>query len=98
MSPGPVEACLRAGRERIVKYGWIQGLWGSSWDGFCAEGAVGCGSMFACNATVPAVELLLAASEIKTSLPKWNDTPGRTVAEVLAAYDRAISLAAQEGR
>jgi hypothetical protein len=27
------------------------------------------------------------------SIPEWNDTPGRTQAEVLAAFDRAIDLA-----
>jgi hypothetical protein len=27
------------------------------------------------------------------SIPEWNDTPGRTKAEVEAAFDRAIELA-----
>ena len=27
------------------------------------------------------------------SVPEWNDAPGRTQAEVLAAFDRAIELA-----
>lgn len=28
---------------------------------------------------------------------RWNDTPGRTLDEVLAAFDRAIELAIAEG-
>lgn len=30
-------------------------------------------------------------------LPRWNDAPERTHAEVLDAFDRAIALAEQEG-
>jgi hypothetical protein len=26
-------------------------------------------------------------------IPEWNDTPGRTQVEVVAAFDRAIALA-----
>ena len=31
------------------------------------------------------------------SIPDWNDTPGRTLAEVHAAFDKAIELAKAEG-
>ena len=30
------------------------------------------------------------------AIPDWNDTPGRTKAEVLAAFERAIELARRE--
>ena len=30
---------------------------------------------------------------LTASIPEWNDTPGRTQAEVISAFDRAIELA-----
>jgi hypothetical protein len=37
--------------------------------------------------------LLASANQITEGLAVWNDTPGRTQAEVLAAFDKAIAAA-----
>jgi hypothetical protein len=40
----------------------------------------------------PTMRFLREALDWKC-IPEWNDTPGRTQAEVVAAFDRAIALA-----
>lgn len=40
---------------------------------------------------------LMAKAVGRIHIDKWNDTPGRTVEEVYAAFDRAIALAMEPG-
>jgi hypothetical protein len=48
-------------------------------------------------ASAAAVSRVAAAARLKrNSLDRWNDAPGRTQAQVLAAFDRAIAAAGDQ--
>ncbi len=55
-------------------------------------GRAGCGRALSVMSRTIGVELY---SDI--AIGRWNDTPGRTIEEVLNAFDRAIALAMEEG-
>jgi hypothetical protein len=97
-----VREVLIAARWIQERLGWCQKS-GYLFDGrYRADRAHSCSPPTHCCAwgaieLVQAKRLLLsaAADEMKEAvrsgdLPEWNDTPGRTKAEVLAAFDRAI--------
>src|SRR5712664_469512 len=70
------------GRRRI-EAGWIQGGMRSR-DGVCLVGSI---------SSEPEAQRLLQLALGSDVIPAWwNDTPGRTKEDVLALYDRAISL------
>lgn len=96
---------LRAARALIEK-GWTQydfarnsGGWGvDEWHHsaacFCSWGALNrAGIDLECN-TASAIHWLRSATVGPIAV--WNDAPGRTQAEVLAAFDKAIELAQSE--
>ena len=91
---------LKAARAKIEQ-GWCQGSYARnamnekvlyrSVDAcrWCAMGAI---------VSLGGVDWITAADVIKQAnaievIPKWNDAPNRTQAEVLAAFDKAIELA-----
>jgi hypothetical protein len=78
----PVTQALIAGRRRIEE-GWCQGAMRTR-EGVCAVGAI--------SYNPKAVEVLYRAFGGRSSIPRWNDTPGRSREDVLALYDRAIAL------
>jgi len=89
---------LEAARARVAK-GWTQKVFARDSDGneakadgpnacrWCAEGAISFGPG-ALNALI-----LLECAIGGPGVVRWNDTPGRTQAEVISAFDRAIILA-----
>lgn len=84
---------LAIGRQAVSELGWIQGQ-ESSADGVCLVGGmVSLGS-------VPrsAFEFLAKAVDLDDwrRLDEWNDTPGRTVADILDAYTMAEKLARED--
>ncbi len=95
----PKQALLLA--RALIKKGWTQGV-NQEGDCFCAQGAL----LFVCSfdreydtLTNARIKLWRAIRETFEDIPKkrhfssitlWNDADGRTQAEVLAVYDRAI--------
>lgn len=89
----PHEALVQ-GRNRI------EGNWGG-WGPGQPAGRCALGGLYGTHADPTAwdgaVRALYRAIGIDprvTTIPQWNDTPGRTEAEVLAAYDKAIAATA----
>jgi hypothetical protein len=95
---------LRAARERIaVPERWTQGasartISGIGVDAFdygavqwCAYGAIRVDGVHDHE-----LQLFFRAIGAMDSIGTWNDAPGRTHAEVLDAFDRAIALAEAE--
>jgi hypothetical protein len=94
----PVEV-LRAARAKIEQ-GWTQhafarngiepvpsrSVTATCW---CAIGAITAAN----GSSSSSSEVFLERAVGTDDVPAWNDAPGRTQAEVLAAFDRAIALA-----
>jgi hypothetical protein len=82
---------LLKARDRVMR-GWQQGKLGELSGGpVCLIGAV----RYACANDAnyfAALDFLYDAISIQDVIG-WNDTPGRTQAEVVAALDRAVKLA-----
>lgn len=94
---------LKGARERIAR-GWYQGAFAKTSKGrvigpSCRNAACWCaiGSIEACDAPVLVAGNALSRlrAVIGHSIAWWQDQPGRTQAEVLAAFDRAIELEEQ---
>lgn len=93
---------LRKAKAEIERRGWCQGELvrfdaASNKQQVCAEGAINCarnGMPDDDNGTWPILHLFSRAigGELTWS---WNDAEGRTLPEVLDAFDRAIALASQ---
>jgi hypothetical protein len=100
MSGPTVLEVLTKARELIAK-GWAQGAYAVDDEGtvvrladataFCPAGAILCQANFATRDD--AFDMLKHV--VGTNIVGWNDARDRTQAEVLAAFDRAISLAAE---
>jgi len=96
---------LRAARERLSEPGvWAQGVTSLDGDRCCLTMALseaGCLRLHYQRAPnsganpCKAVEAMAAATGI-SGLTSWNDTPGRTLDEVLAVLDVAIERAERE--
>lgn len=99
-----IKALLQAARGLIVQ-GWTQGAYardyneritpygGPSACKFCMSGAV---AHLLGGGAVHSAEFINALRALRCAIDwpvaAWNDTPGRTQDEVLAAFDRAIEL------
>lgn len=93
----------------LIKKGWAQGAFARDKDGkialikgkqatcFCITGAV-CRISSSYIMQGDCFESLKRALRLPTlaDVARWNDAPGRTQAEVLAAFDKAIALARAE--
>lgn len=100
----PVEV-LRKAKALIEERGWTQGEYVSRDGAHCARGAcyVASGSHVLPMYPVGHIDdsandaqYALASAigkELLHSVSDWNDEPGRTKKEVLAAFDKAIALA-----
>jgi hypothetical protein len=105
-----LQAVLKNGRD-LVTQGWTQGAsardrkgravhpWSAEARSWSILGAIVCGDETH-QGRVPIERLadavmLVAASVDTASLNDWNDKPGRTQAEALAAFDAAIASAAE---
>lgn len=92
---------LKAAREKVAA-GWTQKFYFREVAGvgcFCAMGAVNEAAVVAGYADhAGALDALKHAIDgvSEMSIVHWNDRAGRTKDEVLAAFDRAIELAAKE--
>lgn len=100
---------LRAGKQRIETLGWGQGAGEVLYANLhgrpnkcCALTAISGlpdGSLELIDLHVAAIGMfeLVNGFDSPSELVRWNDAPERTVADVLAAYDKAIAAAeAQE--
>ena len=94
---------LRMAKELLVKRGWWQGGFVAPGKDvascpLCAEAAVNIaatGEVEGSDGSRPARMVLDRV--VGGTLFAWNDSEGRTLAEVLAAFDRAIALATPGG-
>lgn len=96
---------LRRARAVLVERGWYQGAYSpedsdQSTCPVCAYGAINVATSGKPDDSVDAVgfaaeEALRAVVRdiARQGVVPWNDTPGRTLDEVLAAFDRAIAIA-----
>jgi hypothetical protein len=98
---------LIAAKEKVAQ-GWCQGSFGQIAAGnplslkharaFCADGAI-----YAVLGNKAGQSVYFTVRDLfercvvpsRSSIWEWNDTPGRTQAEVLAAFDKAIALSRQ---
>ena len=88
-------------RNLLDRDGWTQGRFGDVGGPYCARGALVVAAGAPRPATVPpsrhcgalnsAYHLLQLIVGVETIGADWNDTPGRTKEEVLAAFDAAIA-------
>ena len=92
---------LRA-KEYILDHGWCWGAPHGDSGTVCVVVALGATAQdrpfaaapyFAACAAVPYFTRAVGVEDKTGNIAAWNDTPGRTVHEVLAAFDRAIALA-----
>lgn len=102
----PVEI-LTAARDLVAR-GWCQGTMARTRHGcptawtlpdaasFCSVGAVQAAAGASEGESVYEAFEFFADVIDRARIPKWNDAPGRTQAEVVAAFDRAIELAKAE--
>lgn len=89
---------LKRARARVAK-GWHQGWYSNKHiynpepTAWCLKGALGCGEEHFSHERWEAQVILSQTSGAPVmGLTKWNDDPGRTQAEVVAAFDKAIVL------
>jgi hypothetical protein len=90
---------LRNAKELLIRDGWCQKLLVSPDGEHCMLGAIN--SFYRCHEHVYRAYQCLRISiggehDCPSVLANWNDTPGRTVDEVLAKFDEAIALAEKE--
>lgn len=87
----PIEN-LKAIRQLIETYGWVQGTYGSWAQGYCLAGALlrVAPTMFATRDEAMVAALAPLPASLR-GLAIWNDQPGRTKEDVLAFCDRAIA-------
>jgi hypothetical protein len=102
MTKTPKQALIDA--RALIEKGWTQGRYfDDAKNAFCASGAIGEASGAwnddgGNNRTHIGTEPWQIFSDVvkgpeNLSIPIWNDTPGRTKEEVLAAFDTAIKKA-----
>ncbi|ORE90682.1 hypothetical protein ATO13_22221 [Stappia sp. 22II-S9-Z10] len=101
-----VAEVLRKARG-YVERGWTQRSFARGPDGavvspvdasatcWCSIGAIMAASNYDMTVYVPASDALRAAIA-GSNLPRWNDDLRRTLADVLAAFDKAIAAAERE--
>lgn len=84
---------LRIGRRAIEELGWIQGAQQTE-DGACMAGAM----VYAGPVPRQAFVYLAQAAGVEDwrRLDEWNDTPGRTVTDILDAYTMAEKFARED--
>ncbi len=84
---------LEIGHQAVIEHGWIQGEQQTE-AGVCIAG----GMVYAGSVPRQAFEYLATAIGLDDwrKLDEWNDTPGRTVTEVLDAYTMATKLAVED--
>lgn len=85
---------LRGARALLAVHGWCQEEFLNAAGCYCAAGALndaaGSTAQWSNGDSRDARDALKAALG-EFSVLAWNDVPGRTVDEVLAAFDRAIA-------
>jgi hypothetical protein len=88
-------AHLMRAKQYIEEHGWCPLGWSPSGGGAarCVVGALHAAAKPGVNKWDSPAHRVLAKAIGSINQPKWNDTPGRTVEEVYAAFDRAIALA-----
>jgi hypothetical protein len=86
-------AILVEARQYLIDHGWIQGRLYAASGAVCALGA----TFFACPTNPYQRETAQdCLSMICKDIGRWNDEPGRTIENVLALFDEAVSMALSE--
>ena len=91
---------LLAAADHIEAHGWVQGKWGHKGEPCCAEGAIVAvldgngGIVFGELGPLSAAAKQMLRNALGKAIPAWNDAPGRTAAEVVAALREAARKAA----
>ena len=97
----PSEICLKA-KDVLRERGWTQGRMRNDDGAFCVWGAlvVADAGRVTLDYSMSAAwaRSALAAAVGDPSVGLWNDVPGRTLDEVLAALDQAAERLRGEGR
>lgn len=104
MTTEPVSQTLRRAKQYLLDHGWSPDGPQTADGKVCAAYAIGyCqayGNYKNYRTFAKAIPIVGTEDIHDVNLPinigRWNDTPGRTFEEVLAAYDRAIALAEVE--
>ena len=86
-------------KQRLLDSGWVRHTMQTK-DGYCMIGAMRAGDPKNYNIShlrvvQKAYGHLIAVTGF-IGIATWNDSPGRTKAQVLEAYDRAIALSMKE--
>ncbi len=93
---GPVVNGLKRARG-FVERGWCQHMGADAKGNVCMSGALNRATCHNHSAylrgEVDAVRFAVVKAIGWENIPAWNDRPGRTKEEVLAAIDRAIEIA-----
>ena len=79
---------LLGAAEYLRKYGWIQWETGNHGGPRCALGAL---ESVDIDSVYDDAEYRLLRTVGASSVVKWNDAPGRTVEEVIAAFEKAAA-------
>ena len=93
--PSPAGDRLRAARQYIIDHGWIQGALVRSDGCVCLMGALSLSGPTDDYDLYSDAHYALIKT-VRSGLPYWNDKPGRTKDEVLAALSSAADLADRE--
>jgi hypothetical protein len=90
--------------RKKVEQGWTQGVYARLANGtpasltesdatcWCTSGAI-YASLMPQTFAFEARRVFIDANDLAVGIAEWNDAPGRTQAEVLAAFDKAIAEA-----
>lgn len=91
-------AHLMRARAYLVEHGWCSHGAGDSYGRVCVASAIAAVSVAKLHSGTAGWLMGKALGVFPSridgyTIGRWNDAPGRTYAEVLAAFDRAIELA-----
>jgi hypothetical protein len=93
----PAIEALRKGRALIEERGLARAILEDYNGRFCAVGAITRQSRTLELGMAEALDYLAKAIPADLcAIAAWNDDPDRTIADVIAAYDRAINLAIED--
>ncbi len=97
LEPEHLKTVLVNARNKIAEHGWCQGKTKNEVGCYCIVGSIiyaGLEINPKITSVIHETDFVLQVNKIDErtySLAKWNDEPGRTKEEVIAALDKAIA-------